>query len=202
MVKVKVCGITNLEDAMAAVECGADALGFVFAPSPRQVTLEIVRDIVMQLPPFVYKVGVFVDSDLHTVRSTSLTCGLDLVQLHGSENQAYCAALFPRAIKAFVASPSALERLKSFRVAAYMLDRDKAVSNVAEIDHWELARQAGNRGRVVLAGGLTPDNVARAIEIARPYAVDVASGVEQSPGKKDHAKLRAFIQAARQAAQY
>lgn len=198
MVRVKVCGITNLEDALAAVEYGADALGFVFAPSPRQVTPRVVQEIVPQLPPFVYKVGVFVNSELHAVRSTMLTCGLDIAQLHGVESTAYCAALFPRAIKAFVASPAVLERLKDFKLAAYMLDKNKASHQPADAALWELARDAGKQGRVILAGGLTPDNVARAIEVARPYAVDVASGVERSPGKKDHAKLRAFIQAAKQ----
>jgi phosphoribosylanthranilate isomerase len=96
MVKVKICGITNLDDALAAVECGADALGFVFATSPRQVTAEVARKIVASLPPFIYKVGVFVNSDLKKVKDTMASCHLDLAQLHGDEDPGYCAALFPR----------------------------------------------------------------------------------------------------------
>jgi phosphoribosylanthranilate isomerase len=201
-VKVKVCGITNVADALAAVEYGADAIGFVFAPSPRAIDASAAKDIVVHLPPFVCKVGVFVNSALDEVRDTMARCGLDLAQLHGDEDPAYCAALFPRAIKVFTAStmPPARE-LAAYRVAALMLDLDKGrESGLQDREQlWQLARKIGGRGPVILAGGLTPDNVGRAVNTARPYAVDVSSGVEAKPGRKDHARLRAFIDAAKRA---
>ncbi|TET16971.1 MAG: phosphoribosylanthranilate isomerase [Dehalococcoidia bacterium] len=200
MVKVKICGITNLDDALAAIECGADALGFVFAPSPRQVTTEVVRDIVSKLPPFICKVGVFVNSELALVQETVSLCSLGLAQLHGDEDADYCTALFPKAIKVFTADslPSGQE-LTGYRVAAYMLDKNKrvALSDVEQNRLWQLARRIGDYGPVILAGGLTPETVGQAIEVAHPYAVDVSSGIEAEPGKKDYDKLRAFIEAAK-----
>ena len=200
MAKVKICGITNLDDALAAIEFGADALGFVFAPSPRQVTNSEVREITDELPPFVCKVGVFVNSELDQVRETMSFCNLDLAQLHGNEDPDYCAALFPRAIKVFTASslPSDQE-LHLYRVAAFMLDKDKrdTTHNPDMRRLWQLALEIRRHGPVILAGGLTPESVSQAIETAHPYAVDVSSGVEASPGKKDHDKVRAFITAAK-----
>jgi phosphoribosylanthranilate isomerase len=200
MVKVKICGITNLDDALRAVEYGADALGFVFANSPRQVTAETVKGIVAKLPPFVYKVGVFVNSELAPVKETMSYCNLDLVQLHGDEGPEYCAALFPKVVKVFSSNnmPSRAEII-SYKVAAYMLDIGKgAAFNESEQKKlWQLARQLGEYGPVILSGGLTSGNVARAIKIARPYAVDVSSGVESEPGKKDHNKMHAFLIAAK-----
>lgn len=201
MVKVKVCGITDLEDALAALEYGADALGFVLAPSPRRVTAETVREMVSQLPPFIIKVGVFVDSDLEAVRQALAFTGLDLAQLHGDEDPAYCAALFPQVIKAFATNRlEDLSLLGRYLARAYLLDKEKGPpSPLAEERHWQIARQAARYGPVILAGGLTPQNVAQAIATARPYAVDVSSGVEARPGKKDHKKLRDFIVAAKEA---
>jgi phosphoribosylanthranilate isomerase len=200
MVKVKICGITNLDDALTAVGYGADALGFVFAPSPRQVTSEIVRRIVGKLPPFVCKVGVFVNSDLALVKETISHCNLDLAQLHGDERPEYCVTLFPKVVKVFSSTsmPSLTEMIR-YNVVAYMLDVGKrAVFNESEQKKlWQLAHRLGDYGPVILAGGLTSENVARAINIARPYAVDVSSGVEAEPGKKDHSKLRAFLIAAK-----
>jgi phosphoribosylanthranilate isomerase len=200
MVKVKICGITNLDDAQAAVEYGADALGFVFAPSPRQVTAELVREIVAKLPPFICKVGVFVNSAKSLLTKTMSLCNLDLAQLHGDEGPEYCAALFPKVVKVFKANnmPSRT-KLVRYKVAAYMLDIDKgAASNESEQKKlWHLAHRLGDYGPVILAGGLTSENVGEAIKIARPYAVDVSSGVEAELGKKDHNKLRAFLMAAK-----
>ena len=200
MTKVKICGITNIDDALAAVACGADALGFVFAPSPRQVTTSVVSSIVSKLPPFICKVGVFVDSELPQVQETMSLCNLDLIQLHGNEDPAYCAALFPRAIKVFTANSLPPSReLDRYRVAAYMLDLEKDKSLPASATEqkqlWQLAYDMSSHGPVILAGGLTPEKVGQAIETARPYAVDVSSGVEAEPGKKDHDKLRAFMEA-------
>jgi phosphoribosylanthranilate isomerase len=196
MVKVKICGITNLEDALAAVEYGADALGFVFAPSPRQMTNDAVRKIVNELPPFVFKVGVFVNSDLGVVKETMSLCNLDLAQLHGDESPDYCAAIFPKAIKVFTSNNLPLEtELRRYSVAAYMLDINKgaAFNHSEQKQLWQLARKLKDSGPVIMAGGLTLENVIEAIETAQPYAVDVSSGVETKPGKKDHDKLRAFL---------
>lgn len=200
MVRVKICGITNLEDALAAVEYGADALGFVFAPSPRQVTIAQARKIVDKLPPFVCKVGVFVNSKLAQVQETMSLCNLDMVQLHGDEGPDYFATLSPKAIKVLTSNSLPPEaELKRYKVAAYMLDIDKKspINETKQRRLWQLARQIGKYRSVILAGGLTPDNVGEAIEIARPYAVDVCSGVEAVPGKKDHAKMSAFLMRAK-----
>jgi phosphoribosylanthranilate isomerase len=198
MVRVKICGITNLDDALAAVEYGADALGFVFAPSPRQVTVEVVREIVAKLPPFICKVGVFVNSDLALVKETMSHCSLDLAQLHGDEGPEYCAALFPKVVKVFHSNsmPPQTELIR-YKVAAYMLDIDKgtAFNESDQKKLWLLAHRLGDYGPVILAGGLTSENVGLAIKIARPYAIDVSSGVEAEPGKKDLDKMHAFVSA-------
>ena len=201
MVRVKICGLTNLEDALAAVEAGADALGFIFVPeTPRYVTTQTVLEIVAQLPPFVVKVGVFVDEKLERVRETMGIYGLDLAQLHGKETPEYCAALFPRAIKSVrVKDAASLTDLDRYRAVAYLLDTyvPGLPGGTGQAFDWRLAREATGHGPIVLSGGLTPKNVAEAIAIARPYAVDVGSGVEARPGRKDHAKMRAFVQAAK-----
>ena len=202
MVKVKICGITNIEDALAAIEGGADALGFVFAPSPRQVSPAQASGIIAQLPPFICKVGVFVDSALEVVREAMLSCGLDLAQLHGSESPAYCQALLPRAIKAFrVKDASILTELPAYKVSAYLLDGyDRELKGgTGKAFDWDIAREARHLGPVILAGGLTPANVRQAIAQVQPYAVDASSGVEARAGKKDHGKLYAFLKAAKQA---
>jgi len=201
MIRVKVCGITNLEDALAAAEMGADALGFVLASSPRQVSPEDLRHLVAELPPLIVKVGVFVDSPLDEVRQIMSDCGLNLAQLHGSESPEYCEALFPRAIKAFqVKDATVLRQLPQYRASAYLLDgyHSKLKGGSGQSFDWEIARQARGSDRIILSGGLTPENVARAIAIAKPYGVDVSSGVEVRPGKKDHDKLAAFIQAVKE----
>ena len=200
MVKVKICGITNLEDALAAVKWGADALGFVFAPSPRQVTPQQVAKIVAELPPFVCKVGVFVDSELQEVEEIMRACGLDLAQLHGSESPDFCQELFPRVIKSFrVKDESVLDLLPQYRVSAYLLDGYSASlkGGTGQSFDWGIAKKARHYGPIILSGGLTSANVRQAIDRVRPYAVDVSSGVESKPGKKDHGKLRAFLEAAK-----
>ncbi len=200
MVKVKICGITNLEDALAAVKWGADALGFVFASSPRQVTPQQVAHIVAGLPPFVCKVGVFVDSDLQKVKDTMAVCALDLAQLHGSESPDFCQALFPRVIKSFrVKDEAILTLLSQYRANAYLLDSYDATlkGGTGRSFNWDIAKKAKHYGPIILSGGLTPENVRQAISSVQPYAVDVSSGVEKSPGKKDHDKIRAFLKEAK-----
>jgi phosphoribosylanthranilate isomerase len=201
MIKVKICGITNLDDAMAAVDAGADALGFVFyRKSARAVDHKVVADIVSHLPPFVTTVGVFVDEDCDLVRQTLIECGIQVAQLHGAETVAYCAALGTPVIKAFRPRTSAdYEDLVGYRVSAFLLDTYHEAmpgGTGVKID-WDLVAKAKLPAPIILAGGLTPETVRDAIECVQPYGVDVSTGVERSPGKKDHVKLRRFIAAAK-----
>ena len=201
MVRIKICGITNLEDALLAAELGADALGFIFyPPSPRSVEPETAQGIIAQLPPFVSTVGVFVDEAAATVRELAATVGLDWLQLHGQETPEYCRALSRRVIKSFrIQDENSLTGLADYRGAAqaFLLDTYKKglIGGTGETFNWDLARKAKKYGPIILAGGLTADNVAQAITMAHPWAVDVASGVESRPGKKDPEKLRAFFAA-------
>jgi phosphoribosylanthranilate isomerase len=201
MVRVKICGITNLGDALLAADLGAYALGFIFyRKSPRAVTVERARHIIAQLPPFVATVGVFVDEDSAKIREIASLVGLDWIQLHGSESPDYCRSLGRRVIKGFrVKGAETFTQLTEYQGAAqaFLLDAYKPgiLGGSGETFDWELARQIKKCGFIVLAGGLTPDNVAKAILIAQPAGVDVASGVEAVPGKKDPEKLRAFFEA-------
>ncbi len=208
MTAIKICGITTLADALAAVDCGADALGFVFAASPRQVQPKTVRRIVAELPAEIVTVGVFVDWPVDRVAETLRVCALDVAQLHGQESPEQCAALYPRVLKAFsVRDENDLLRLADYRVAGYLIDRPRLADGRPagegrggfqnRCHELTLARKASQVGPVFLAGGLDPDNVAQAVSIARPYGVDVSSGVEHRPGRKDVGKMRAFIQAVR-----
>ncbi|MFO8011198.1 MAG: phosphoribosylanthranilate isomerase [Dehalococcoidia bacterium] len=191
--RVKICGITNLEDALAAVEFGADMLGFIFASSPRQVEPEHVREITVKIPADVIKVGVFVDSQSGEIIHTVKECHLDMVQLHGNESPEFCAALPFPIIKAFTPeSLPSLSQIGNYGVDFLMLDRSKGSHELPE-KLWPIAKELTALGRIILAGALTPEIVAEAVKIARPYAVDVASGVEERPGKKDHSKIRDFI---------
>jgi len=201
MTKVKICGITNLEDALFAVEAGADALGFIFyAKSPRCIAPDRAKEIILHLPPFVAKVGVFANEELDRVKEIMAHCDLDYAQLHGDEPPAQVAALAPRAIKAVqVSSAVDIERLTQYQAVAYLLDtyHPTKPGGTGEAFDWELAVGAKSHGPILLAGGLTPDNVAAAIERVHPYAVDVSSGVEAVPGIKDRQKVRRFIMAAK-----
>jgi phosphoribosylanthranilate isomerase len=203
MVKIKICGITNLEDALLAAELGADALGFIFyAKSPRKVAPEIAREIIAQLPPFVASVGVFVDEAAAVVQDLAAQMRLDWVQLHGQESPDYCRNLGRKVIKAFrIQDEGSLSLLADYRGAAQalLLDTYKKgqVGGTGEIFNWHLARKAKEYGPIILAGGLTADNVAMAIATAGPAAVDAASGTEAAPGRKDLDKLRAFFAAVR-----
>lgn len=208
-VRVKICGITQAADAAAAVEAGADALGFVFVPgTPRHVTAEQATALVCVLPPFVSRVGLFVDAPLDEIRHTVRAVGLDTVQLHGAETPPCCEALLGVAtrLKAFrVRGPETLLEVNRYggSVEAYLLDAyvpGVAGGTGATFD-WELAVAARELGRpLILAGGLTPETVGDAVRRVRPYAVDVSSGVERAPGRKDPDKIRRFIREVRRAA--
>jgi phosphoribosylanthranilate isomerase len=197
--RIKICGITNVEDALRACEYGADALGFVFASSPRQITPEIAAAILRELPPFVTTVGLVVDQDPLPILER---CALDVIQFHGSESPEVVARAGRRAVKAFrLRGPEDLEALPQYEsVAAYLLDAyvPGVAGGTGHQFPWRLALEAKRYGKpVIVAGGLTPDNVRLCIETTQPYGVDVSSGVEASPGRKDPEKLRTFLAAAR-----
>ncbi len=203
--KVKVCGITNYDDAAKAVEAGVDALGFVlYRDSPRFVQTEVVMRIVAKLPPFVVPVGVFVNEDAKVVRDLMDECGLSLAQLHGDETAAYCESLGRPALRGLrLRNQGTLLHMAEFKgranVRGFVVDAwsEKGYGGTGEVADWELAAEAAKAADILLAGGLTPENVQEAVRQVQPYGVDVSSGVESRPGKKDHAKMLAFVQAAR-----
>ncbi len=199
-VQVKVCGLTNLEDAQAAVEYGADLIGFIFAASPRQVTLKEAREIIDNLEGNSARVGVFVDRNLSEVQQIAADCNLDYIQLHGSESPWYCQQLDRPVLKAFsIKDRESLEQLKKYDVDKYLLDTyhpDK-LGGTGETFNWDLAVEAKKLGPIFLAGGLNPDNVVRAVEKVNPAGVDVSSGVELRAGKKNYRKVKQFIQQAK-----
>ena len=202
--RVKICGITNLADALAAVAAGADALGFNFYEgSPRHVSLKTAAEISKRLPPFVMRAGVFVNADKDLVTRAIAECGLSLLQFHGDEPPEFCTQFGLMSMKAFhIRDVESLKELPRFQTDAYLLDAfsPEARGGTGEKFNWNLAVEAQKFGKpVFLAGGLTPENVADAMRKVRPFGVDVSSGVESSPGKKDHAKIRAFIAAVRKA---
>jgi phosphoribosylanthranilate isomerase len=199
---VKICGITNAEDALAAAGSGADALGLMFYEgSPRHITSKAAAEIARQLPPFVIKVGVFVNAPEDAVLRAIGDCGLNIVQFHGDETPEYCAQFPVMAIKAFrIRDASSLKALEDYQTDAFLLDAHTSgkLGGTGATFNWDLAVEAQKLGRpIFLAGGLTPENVAEAVRRVQPYAVDVSSGVETSPGKKDHQKVAAFIKAAK-----
>jgi len=214
MTLVKICGITNLEDALAAVDAGADALGFNFYPrSPRYISPPDAREIIDQLPPSILKVGVFVNEELESLLRIAGEANLTALQLHGDESPEYCEQLRGKyVIKAFGAGIkfdwSAVDR---YEVDAIMLDTkdDLLRGGTGRVFDWTVAHRAGesvaqragesakSRAKLFLAGGLSPENVSAAIATVRPNAVDACSSLEQTPGKKDHERVRAFINAVR-----
>ena len=204
MVKVKICGITNYKDAEAACRSGADALGFVFAKSPRRITPDKAKGIIKKLPPHVVTVGVFVDEDREKVLKIARDCRLDCLQLHGNESPGYCKELKKcyKIIKAVrVNGKESLKRLKGYDVDAFLLDsyvKGKAGGTGIKFD-WALAVEANKLGRrvrapVILAGGLDAANIEEAIRRVRPYAVDASGGLESSPGRKNRCLVKKFIE--------
>ncbi len=197
---VKICGITSEDDALLAVAMGADAVGFVFAPSSRQVAPGHVRDIVRRLPPEILTVGVFRDEAPQRVVDVTQAAGLSGVQLHGHEtpdDAQFVRARVPFLIQAFPAGSEALRHADDWGSDVILIDSPTPGSG--RVFDWSLAEGAPSGRRILLAGGLTPANVADAIGKVRPWGVDVSSGVEAEPGRKDPRKVRAFIAAAKEA---
>jgi len=198
---VKIEGITSEEDALLAIAMGADALGFVFAPSPRQMAPNKVRDILTRLPPEILTIGVFRDQTPDEVVRVIHSTGLKAAQLHGRETPEATRAVRKQVglvIRGLPAGDPALDRWDEFGADALVLDAPRPGSG--QVFDWSLADGVPLNRKVILAGGLTPENVADGIKAVRPWGVDVATGVESSPGRKDPVKLRRFIQAARAAA--
>ncbi len=204
MTRVKICGITNPEDALAAVDAGADALGFVFyKESPRHIFPEEAAGIISLIPPFIQTVGLFVNEEPDTINEISRLCKIDLVQLHGDEGPEQLSRIERRILKAFrVRAMTCLEPMKDFKAAGFLLDAfsPSFYGGTGKIFNWEIASEAVKRNpNIILAGGLTPENVPEAIRQVNPWGVDVSSGVESVPGKKDADKVRQFIRNAKEA---
>ena len=200
--QVKICGITSVGDARVATEAGADMIGLMFyEKSPRHISLPQAVEIARSLPPLVLRVGVFVDPSRELVLQAIAECGLGLLQFHGNETPAFCTQFGLMSVKAFrIRDAASLTALADYHTDAFLLDAysSAALGGTGEKFNWELALEAKKAGKpIILAGGLTPDNVVAAATYVRPLAVDVSSGVESAPGIKDPDKVRAFICAAK-----
>ena len=204
MVKVKICGITNFEDAQTAVLAGCDMLGFVFyEKSPRYIRPDRAGDIISSLPGEVEKVGLFVNEHKKTVTDIlNQIKEIDILQFHGDETPDYCSAFNKRIIKAIrVKNKDSVKQMASYNVNFFLLDAFKkdVYGGTGENFEWKLAKDAkAYNVSIILSGGLNPENVKEAIELVEPYAVDVSSGVEISPGRKDPELIKRFIQEVKQ----
>lgn len=202
-VKVKICGITSVADGLAAAEAGADMIGLMFYErSPRHISFELATEISRSISPFVLKVGVFVNPEEDDVLRAISECGVNLLQFHGEETPEFCTRFGVMSMKAFrVRDAGSLLALPDYPTDAYLLDAysPDAHGGTGAKFNWDLALEAKQHGKpIFLAGGLTPENVGAAVRQVQPFAVDVSSGVESAPGKKDSAKVRAFIHAVQQ----
>jgi len=204
--KIKICGITNLDDALAAADLGVDFLGFVFSEkSPRQIKIKDAIAIIKSLPSSVSTVGLFVDQEELAVKMIFDKCRLDYFQFHGDESPDYCNRIKEKGkvIKAFrIKEEQSVEALADYDVEMYLLDayNEDKFGGTGEVFNWDLAVKAKKYSRpIIIAGGLNPENVTRVLQKVRPYAVDVSSGVEKSPGKKDVQLMKKFIQQVRSA---
>jgi phosphoribosylanthranilate isomerase len=204
--RVKICGVTNVADALAAAEAGADMIGLNFyEQSQRQISLETAAEISRALPPLVLRVGVFVNPEEAQISRAIAQCGLSLLQFHGDETPEFCTQFGLMSMKAFrIRDAESLNQLANYQTTAFLLDAHSrnGLGGTGQKFNWELAVEAQKFGKpIFLAGGLTPENIGDAVKKVRPFAVDVSSGVESAPGKKDAAKVKAFIQAVRKADQ-
>ena len=202
--RIKICGLTNLSDALYAASLGVDALGFIFAESPRRVSPKAAKDIISRLPPFITTVGVFVDEDEEKVKEIVSICGLNTLQFHGSESTSYCLGFEQNIIKAFRLRASQIEiareieKFKAYQKVAksLLLDISQETTRSCNRQDWqEIAFMT--KSQIILAGGLKPENIALAIRKVKPYAVDISSGVEISPGVKDHKKMKQLVEEVR-----
>ena len=204
MIKIKICGITNTEDALWAVNLKIDALGFIFAESPRKVEPEIVQKIIRFLPPFISSVGVFVNEDRKKVEEIAENCGLTTLQFHGEESSSYCEGFKQKVVKAFrVKDKSVLEKAVQYKdkVDGYLLDTysPSKYGGTGKTFDWSIAKEIKEFGLpIILSGGLNPENIREAISEVEPYGVDVSSGVEERPGKKNMEKLINFVRIVRE----
>jgi len=201
--RIKICGITCVADGVAADEAGADMIGLMFYErSPRNISIAAAAEISRTLSPFILKVGVFVNPDEDAVMRAIGECGLTLLQFHGEETPEFCTQFGVMSMKALrVRDAASLDALPNYATDAYLLDAysPHAHGGTGAKFNWDLAIEAKKHGKpIFLAGGLTANNIAEAVHKVQPFGVDVSSGVESSPGKKDDAKVRAFIQAVRQ----
>jgi phosphoribosylanthranilate isomerase len=200
MTWIKICGITNLEDGLKASSLGVDALGFIFAPSVRRVEPEAAKEIIQTLPTPPLKVGVFVDEESEKVQSVAEYCGLDVLQLHGKESQEYCSKFSCPIIKAIrIHHVESVKEMEVYPNATILLDSYSPyqAGGTGNSFSWDIALKAKAKRDFILSGGLTPLNIGEAIEKVRPWGVDVCSGVEALPGKKDHLKMEKFLKEAR-----
>lgn len=202
-VKVKICGITSVADGVAAAEAGADMIGLMFYErSPRNISVATAAEISRALSPFIVKVGVFVNPTGDAVLRAIGECGVTLLQFHGEETPEFCAQFGVMSMKAFrVRDAGSLLALPNYQTDAYLLDAysPDAHGGTGAKFNWDLAIEAKKLGRpIFLAGGLTPENIGAAVQKVQPFGVDVSSGVESAPGKKDHTKIQSFIKAVRE----
>jgi len=204
MTKIKICGITNIEDALWAVELKVDALGFIFAESPRRVEPEIVQGIIELLPPFVSSVGVFVNEDRKKVEEIAESCGLTTLQFHGQESPSYCEGFKQKIVKALrIENKDILKKAAQYqdKVDAYLLDTysPSKYGGTGKTFDWSIAKEIKKFGLpIILSGGLSPENIKEAINEVEPYGIDVSSGVEERPGKKNMEKLINFVRIVRE----
>ena len=200
--RVKICGITNVADGLAAAEAGADMIGLMFyESSPRHITLARAAEISRALPPFLMRVGVFVNAPADFVLRAISECNLTMLQFHGDETSDFCTQFGLMNMKAIrVRDAGSLAQLEHYQTDAFLLDAHSknGLGGTGEKFNWDLAVEAQKFGKpIFLAGGLTPENVVDAVRKVHPFGVDVSSGVESAPGIKDHAKVKAFITAAK-----
>ncbi len=199
---IKICGLTRAEDVRAAAEAGVDAIGLVFAESPRRVTPEQARDLLRDLPPWILRIGVFVDETPSEIAAVVQSAEIDRVQIHGFEDPIVRELVGTRILRAFRArDPGVLQEIRDSAEATFLLDAwsPELAGGTGRTFDWELARGARELGNLILAGGLTPENVGDAVRDVRPFGVDVSTGVEESPGVKDANLIRAFVEAVRSA---